>query len=65
MAAMNTPAKTPDTTPEPTLSLRMLREELQTSREAVLAQIKAEIATSFKEIKMDIVALREETKADI
>ncbi len=42
----------------------MLREELQSSREGVLAQITAEITTSFKEIKNDIVSLREETKAD-
>lgn len=64
-SAVNTPEETSDTTPETTLSLRMLREELQTSRETVLVQIKAEIATSFKEIKTDIVLLREETKADI
>lgn len=54
----NTSEKTPDTRPETTLSLRMLREELQISREAVLAQVKAEIMTSFKEIKTDIVFLR-------
>lgn len=50
---------------EITLSLGMLREELQTSREEVLFQIKAEIATSFKEIKKDIVSLHEETKGNI
>ncbi|XP_047466647.1 COMM domain-containing protein 8 isoform X2 [Mugil cephalus] len=38
---------------------------LQTCREAVLVQIKAEITASFKEIKTDIGSLREETKADI
>lgn len=54
----DTPEKTPDTTPETTLSLRMFLGELQVSREAVLAQIKWEIATSFKEIKTDIVSLR-------
>lgn len=31
-----------------TLSLQMLREELQASRETVLVQIKTQIATSFK-----------------
>ena len=64
-AAVNTQERTPDTTPEAMLSLRMLREELQISRETVLVQIKAEIATLFKEIKTDVVSLREETKADI
>lgn len=57
----NAQVKTSETTP----TLRsMLREELQSSREEVLAQIKAEIAPSFKEIKKDIVSLFEETKAD-
>ena len=64
-AGVNTQERTPDATPEATLSLRMPREELQISRETVLVQIKAEIATLFKEIKTDVVSLREETKADI
>ena len=49
------------TTPEATLSLQVLREELQTFRETVLVQIKAEMVTSFKEIKTDISSLREES----
>lgn len=52
---------------EATLSFQMLREELQTSREAVLAKIKAEISASYQDIKTDITStyLSEETKADM
>lgn len=44
---MNAQVETTDT-PDTTLSRRKLREELQSTREEVLAQIKAEITTSFK-----------------
>ncbi len=62
-AAVNSQEKT--SAPETRLSLQMLREELQTSREAVLVQIRADIAASFKEIKTDFASLRKETKANI
>ena len=48
-----------------TISLAMLRSELQASREAVLCDIKTEMANMRQEIKRDITTLREETKAEL
>ena len=50
---------------ESTISLNMLQAKLQSSRKAVLSQIKSEIAGLHQEIKKDISSLREETRADI
>ncbi len=57
--------KETESTPESSISLQTLREELQASREAVLGQLKAEITTLFNDIKANISSLRKETKADI
>lgn len=57
-------SKMEDNETESTLktTLQMLRVELQTSREAVLVQIKSEILTSFNEIKTDTSSLSEDMK---
>ncbi|KAL7374931.1 hypothetical protein ABVT39_009333 [Epinephelus coioides] len=49
----------------PVIPLNVLRVELQSSGEAVLSDIKSEIASLFQVIIKDISSPREETKADI
>lgn len=63
--AASTTVNTPETKPGAKLSLWILREELQPTREVVLVQTKTETVTSFKENKTEIPSLMEETRADI